>query len=173
MSRTELLRLLSVYRRSRELLIHDLVSEAPELYQPMWEYSPGSVAMRLASDKYTFLWLAEHPRIYQELYLSKSGGDFAEEEQLFTSFMKRYHHYCARFIRSGDAIPSPSPGPLDSPVAEDLLRQTIAVLEELLKVNGSADRALARLRLQRTKATKLFERQLSELRRREHGSGNP
>jgi hypothetical protein len=173
MSRAELLRLLSVYRRSRERLVHDLVSEAPELYQPMWDYSPGSVAMQLAMDKYIFLWLTEHPSIYQQLYLSKSGEESADEEQLFASFMKRYHDYCACFIRGGDTTLGQLSGPLDNPVTEDLVRQKIAILEDLLKVNESADRAMKRLRYQSAKAKTLFERQIAELRRCKHGTGNP
>lgn len=171
MSRAELFRTLAVYRRAREQLVAEFVSEAPELYHAMFEFRPGSVAMRVAMDRHIFLWLISHPRIYQELYLSIGESESSDEEGLFVRFMKRYHDYCMCFILSSDSTTEEPSGAIDNPVISCLLKHKIAFLESLLKVNRDADTCLQGMRYQSTKAKFLFERQFDELRRQKNGTG--
>lgn len=172
MNRAELVRTLAVYRRSREQLVAELVSEAPELYHAMFEFKPGSVAMRLALDRYVFLWLARHPGVYHELYLSIGEKESSDEEELFERFMKRYHDYCKCFILNDNAKTEELSGAVDNPVISGLLKHKIAFLENLLKVNRNADACLQGMRYQSTKAKVLFERQFDELRRQKNGTGS-
>lgn len=172
MSRTELLRTLSVYRRSREQLVAAFITEEPEPYQAMFQFRSGSVAMSLAVERFILLWLIRHPAIYQELYLSQGEGESEEEQQLFVSFMKHYFSYCKCFIVGEDSKAGPSPGPIDGPVTQVLLLHKRAFLDDLLKVSQNADARLQRLRYQSTKTKALFDRQFAALRRQQHGPGN-
>lgn len=162
MNQTELLRALSVYRRSREQLIKDFVTEERDLYQEMFEHKPNSVAMNLAIERYIFLWLLRHPLIYQELYLSHREGESEDEQHLFSRFMKHFQVYCKMFIDSD----------IDNPVIQVLLQQKIKVLDDLLRADQSANEYIKWVRYQSTKSKNLFERQLDELRSQQNAHGS-
>jgi hypothetical protein len=171
-SRIDLVRTLSVYRRSREKLVAALVSEEPGLYHAMFEFKPNSAEMSLALEKYVFLWLVRHPAVYQELYPSQADSQSEADKQLFEQFVKHYHDYCKCFIHDGDLTTDRPSSGIDNPVMEVLLQHKIAFLGDLLKVSQNANQRMQRLRYQSTKAKALFERQFSELRRQQHGTGN-
>ena len=160
MNQAELLRVLSVYRQSRKQLIKAFVTEDPELYQEMFEHKPGSVAIALAIERYNFAWLMRHPLIYQELYLHHGAPESQDEEHLFSCFTKHFYTYCKGFF---DAE-------IDNSVIVILLQHRIKVLDELLRVNQSANEYLRNVRYQNTKAKRLFERQLDELRKQRNDS---
>ena len=164
MNRGDLLKILASLEKGREALVADYCTEEPRLYRPMFLHKSNSSDMNIALDKYMFCWLAQHPSYYQDILNNENPVAAQESNPEFNIFINTYRNLCEKFVVGHSTNPGDK-----SYILENVVKESIDDLENLLTVSEKTDGRLERLRYQGEKSKHLFERILNKLKEGKNG----
>jgi len=150
---------LDVLREGRFDLASGFLGESPDLFEPMFLYSSGSVAMELAVSKYIYRWVDSHLEVFNKR-LSQLTDDEHGLEDASRLFLETYRTFCERFLKSKEM----ASGERHKSIAlETLLKIQIKQTEKLADLDLRTTEKIRKLRYEHTKGRALFDREFKRL----------
>ncbi|OMQ24735.1 hypothetical protein [Serratia oryzae] len=147
MTNSDVISVLSIFKKSRELLISRTIEQSPDFYRGLFDYEENSSALSLLFEKEKTIFINHHFDQIDEISKSKTTFYFFKTgvEKLFSS------------LSNGESVT------IESEQFIQRMSEKLSILDSLLKIENKSENGLNTLRYHMSRDSRIFEREISKL----------
>lgn len=143
---------LFILKEARNNLVQDFMKKDPEIYRQMFEYEGRNTQMELAKEKYIVSWLDSQWNLIENFFRNQEIENSIRNELRY-SFAEVFLRLIKKFNMDGA-----------SPLSTKLIKEKVGYLEELLNLGDKSEDKFNKLRYDRERHKRMFERTFNKLK---------